>query len=195
MKFLLLALALGSSFCAQASTLNGEELPKGFDLKAAIAGEYKNSRGDNATVKVTVEGDQPDLFKDEQYAVHFEFATKNGNEGTWLTENDFVGIDAEGNLEFSREEECEDPGCTSGVYNFQFKKKKDGTYYLTGDASFSSDENESILEWWEGDLNDLTEKDAQKYCVEQYGEKAIGHYDGSNVNCEYERIYQLKKVK
>lgn len=191
MKFLALALLLSVS-AAHAEAIDSSKFPAGFDLAAAIGGEYGNSLGDKAVVKVTTE-EQSDLFAPKKYFVEFS-VERDGDVQAALDESDFASVGEDGSLNFSGGTDCDDPGCTSGEYSFSFKKKKDGTFYLTGEIHFSSEVNEDVEAWYEGDISDLTEDDVKKYCRESFGEKAEGYYDGS-AYCEYAKTFQLKKLK
>lgn len=191
MKFLALALLLTVS-AARAESIDSSKLPAGIDLAAAIGGEYGNSMGDKAVVKVTTE-EQSDLFAPKKYFVEFS-VERDGDVVAAVDERYFDSIGTDGSLNFSGGTECDDPGCTSSEYNFAFKKKKDGTFYLTGNVNFSSEVNEDVEAWYEGDISDLTEDDVVKYCRESFGDKAEGYYDGS-AYCEYTKSFQLKKLK
>lgn len=191
MKFLALALFLSLS-AAQAESIDSSKLPKGFDLAAAIGGDYGNSLGDKAAVTVTAE-EQSDLFAPKNYSVEFTIE-RDGDVVVALDDRDFDSIGADGSVNFSGSTECDDPGCTSGEYSFAFKKKKDGSFYLAGEVNFSSEVNEDVEAWFEGDIADLTEQDVQKYCRESFGEKAEGSLEGS-AYCQYTKSFQLKKLK
>lgn len=191
MKTLLLAL-LVSLPAAHAEVIDSSKFPAGFNLAAAIGGEFGNTIGDKALVKVATE-EQKDLFAPTKYSVEVSIE-RDGDVDAWFNEDEFDSVSADGSVNFSGSNECDDPGCTSSEFNFSFKKKKDGSFYLTGEINFSSEVNEDVEAWFEGDVADLTEKDVQKYCRETYGDRAQGYFSGS-ATCEYTKSYQLKKLK
>lgn len=191
MKILTLTLLLSIS-TAQAEAIDSSKFPAGFDLAAAIGGEYGNSLGDKAEVKVTAE-EQSDLFAPKKYFLEMS-VERDGEIEAALDESNFAAVSEDGSVNLLGGTDCDDPGCTSREFSFSFKKKKDGAYYLTGEINLHTEVNEDVEAWFEGDIADLSEKDVQEYCRQSFGKDAQGYYDGYAF-CEYTKKFQLKKLK